>query len=166
MRVSGTHHMREVLGSEAASLLDGKKETKMLDHVIHKCLSLTPGLWDEDAEKFDTSDPVAFSVLLLRQRTYGRDKITPVALTGDEDEEFQQQFVMDSASGERKLLTKGRRVDGRMLMSQCSVPTTSARRVTARRPCCVSRPTTRATAQVPPPRLRRHAARGGGAGRR
>ena len=97
MRVSGTHHMREVLGSEAVSLLDGKKETKMLDHVIHKCLSLTPGLWDEDAEKFDTSDPVAFSVLLLRQRTYGRDKITPVALTGDEDEEFQQQFVMSFA---------------------------------------------------------------------
>ena len=58
--------MREVLGSGAATLLDGKKEAKMLDYVIHETLSLTPGVWDEELEEYNLSDPVAFSVILNR----------------------------------------------------------------------------------------------------
>ena len=109
--------MREVLGSGAAALLDGKKEAKMLDYVIHETLSLTPGVWDEEIEGYNTADSTAFTVMLMRQRTYAREKVTPLALTEDEDEKFQAQFVMEERERRgRKLLMKGKQVDGRMLM--------------------------------------------------
>ena len=63
--VAGTHHMREVLGSKAHELMAGNKESKMLDYVIHETLSLTPGIYDEEAEAYNTSDPTSFTVALL-----------------------------------------------------------------------------------------------------
>ena len=74
-------------------------------------------MWDDELESYNTSDPVAFSVMLLRQRTYARDKVTPLMLTEDEDEKFQAQFVMEERERRgKKLLMKGKQVDGRMLM--------------------------------------------------
>jgi len=112
--VKGTHDLREILGPMQQELLEPSLQPELLDHLIHNCVSLVPGVWDANTEQYDTdSDASAFSAIMQRTRLYGGEKLTHVHKVGEEDQAHNATLLIDRKDLRGfKLLSKTRRMDG------------------------------------------------------
>lgn len=127
--VKSTKHLREILGLHAQDLLQKKKATEMLLFVIKYRMDMVKNTvnWDGSPVDEDDEDTPEFRIEFQLDRLYSDQKVTPINLADDADEEANSNKLIDTSlehSRGKKILRMARRVSGLLMqLTVFEIPT-------------------------------------------